>query len=33
MYLSSGQPVPPGVYLYRAEVDGRAIAKKMVVVR
>jgi hypothetical protein len=33
VYLSTGQPVPPGVYLYRAEVDGRAVARKMVVIR
>ena len=32
-YLNTAQPVPPGVYLYRIEVDGRAVAKKMVVVR
>jgi hypothetical protein len=32
-YLNTVQPVPPGVYLYRIEVDGRAVARKMVVVR
>jgi len=32
-YLNTAQPVPPGVYLYRIEVDGRAVARKMVVVR
>jgi hypothetical protein len=32
-YLSTTQVVPPGVYLYRIEVDGRAVARKMVVVR
>ncbi len=32
-YLNTTQPVPPGVYLYRIEVDGRAVARKMVVVR
>jgi len=31
-YLNTGQHVPPGVYLYRIEVDGRAVARKMVVV-
>lgn len=30
MYLNTAQPVPPGVYLYRFEVEGRAVAKKMV---
>ncbi len=32
-FLNTTQPVPPGVYLYRIEVDGRATARKMVVVR
>jgi hypothetical protein len=32
-YLNTTQPVPPGVYLYRIEVDGRATARKMVIVR
>jgi hypothetical protein len=32
-YLNTTQPVPAGVYLYRIEVDGRAVARKMVVVR
>ncbi len=31
-FLNTTQPVPPGVYLYRIEVDGRATARKMVVV-
>ena len=33
MYLNTAQPAPAGVYLYRVEVDGRAVARKMVVVR
>ena len=33
MYLNTSQPVLPGVYLYRFEVDGRAVARKMVIVR
>lgn len=33
LYLSTSQPVPAGVYLYRVEVNGRAVARKMVVVR
>jgi hypothetical protein len=33
LYLNTSQPVPPGVYLYRIEVDGRAVARKMVVIR
>ena len=31
-YLNTSQTVPPGVYLYRIEVDGRAVVQKMVVV-
>jgi len=30
LYLNTSQPVLPGVYLYRFEVEGRAVAKKMV---
>jgi hypothetical protein len=33
MSLNTAQPVPPGVYLYRFEVEGRAVARKMVIVR
>jgi len=33
LYLNTSQPVLPGVYLYRFEVDGRAVARKMVIVR
>ena len=32
-YLNTTQAVAAGVYLYRVEVDGRAVARKMVVVR
>jgi hypothetical protein len=32
-YLNTSQFVPAGVYLYRIEVDGRAVARKMVVVK
>ncbi len=28
-YLNSSQPAPSGVYLYRLEVDGRPLVKKM----
>ena len=32
-FLSTSQEVASGVYLYRLEVDGRAIVKKMIVMR
>jgi|SRR5665213_2672657 len=32
-YLNSSQEIPAGVYLYRIEVDGRAVAKKMIVIK
>lgn len=30
-YSKTGQSVPPGIYLYRLEVDGRVITKKLIV--
>lgn len=32
-YLNSSQEIPAGVYLYRIEVEGRAVAKKMIVIK
>lgn len=32
-YMSTSQQVPSGVYIYLLEVDGRAIGKKMIVMR
>ena len=32
-YLNSSQEISSGVYLYRIEVEGRAVAKKMIVIK
>jgi hypothetical protein len=32
-YLNSGREVASGIYLYRLEVDGRAVVKKMIVMK
>ena len=32
-YLNSSQEISSGVYLYRIEVEGRAVAKKMIVLK
>lgn len=32
-FVKTQQEVPPGIYLYRLEIDGRAITKKMISTR
>lgn len=32
-YSKTGQAVPDGIYLYRLEIDGRAVTKKLIVAK